>query len=42
MAALDGSECAAVECIPAKAGGAWVFKGTRTPVPIVFADLEDT
>ena len=32
MAALDWSRCAAVESIPGKVSGAWVFKGTRTPV----------
>ena len=41
MAALDWSHCPAVERIPGKVGGAWVFKGTRTPVAIVFENLED-
>jgi uncharacterized protein (DUF433 family) len=41
MAALDWSHCSAVERIPGKVGGAWVFKGTRTPVAIVFENLED-
>jgi uncharacterized protein (DUF433 family) len=41
MAALDWSRCPAVERIPGKVGGAWVFKGTRTPVAIVFENLED-
>jgi uncharacterized protein (DUF433 family) len=41
MAVLDWSECAAVESVPGKVGGAWVFKGTRTPVAIVFDNLED-
>jgi uncharacterized protein (DUF433 family) len=41
MASLDWSQCAAVESIPGKVGGAWVFKGTRTPVAIVFENLED-
>ena len=41
MAALDWSQCTAVESIPGKVSGAWVFKGTRTPVAIVFEDLED-
>lgn len=26
--------------IPGKASGAWVFKGTRTPVALVFENLE--
>jgi hypothetical protein len=34
MAALDWSECAAVESVPGKVSGAWVFKGTRTPVAV--------
>lgn len=32
MASLDWSQCPAVESIPGKVSGAWVFKGTRTPV----------
>ena len=41
MAALDWSQCPAVESIPGKVGGAWVFKDTRTPVSIVFENLQD-
>jgi uncharacterized protein (DUF433 family) len=41
MAALDWSKCAAVESIPGKVSGAWVFKDTRTPVAVVFENLED-
>ena len=41
MASLDWSQCPAVESIPGKVSGAWVFKGTRTPVAIVFENLED-
>ena len=41
MAALDWSQCPAVESIPDKVSGTWVFKGTRTPVAIVFENLED-
>lgn len=41
MAALDWSQCPAVEAIPGKVSGAWVFKGTRTPVAVVFENLED-
>jgi len=41
MATLDWSQCPAVESIPGKVGGAWVFKGTRTPVSIVFENLQD-
>jgi uncharacterized protein (DUF433 family) len=41
MAALEWSRCPAVESIPGKVSGAWVFKGTRTPVALVFENLED-
>lgn len=41
MASLDWSQCPDVESIPGKQSGAWVFKGTRTPVSIVFENLED-
>jgi uncharacterized protein (DUF433 family) len=41
MAALDWSQCPAVESIPGKVSGAWVFQGTRTPVALVFENLED-
>jgi len=41
VAALDWSQCAVVESIPGKVSGAWVFKGTRTPVAVVFENLED-
>ena len=39
--ALDWSQCAAVESIPGKVSGAWVFRGTRMPVATVFENLED-
>ena len=41
MAALEWSQCPAVESIPGKVSGAWVFKGTRTPVALVFENLGD-
>ena len=41
MAALDWSKCPAVESIPGKVSGAWVFKGTRLPVATVIENLED-
>jgi uncharacterized protein (DUF433 family) len=41
MATLDWSQCPAVESIPGKRSGAWVFKGTRTPVSTVFENIED-
>ncbi len=40
MASLDWSQCPAVESIPGKVSGAWVFKGTRMPVRTVFENLE--
>ena len=40
MTALDWSQCHAVESIPGKVSGAWVFKGTRMPVATVFENLE--
>jgi uncharacterized protein (DUF433 family) len=41
MAALDWSQCPAVERVPGKVSGAWVFRGTRMPVAAVFENLED-
>lgn len=41
MAALDWSQGPAVESIPGKVSGAWVFKGTRLPVATVIENLED-
>ena len=41
MAALDWSKCPAVESVPDRVGGAWVFKGTRLPVATVIENLED-
>lgn len=41
MATLDWSQCPAVGSIPGKVSGAWVFKGTRTPVAAIFENLED-
>jgi uncharacterized protein (DUF433 family) len=38
---LDWSQCPAVESIPSKVGGAWVFRGTRLPVATVIENLED-
>jgi uncharacterized protein (DUF433 family) len=37
---LDWSRCSAVERIPGKVGGAWVFTGTRVPVKALFENLE--
>ena len=41
MAVLDWSQCPAVESVPGKVSGAWVFRGTRMPVAAVFENLED-
>jgi len=41
MATLDWSQCSAVESVPGKVSGAWVFRGTRMPVAAVFENLED-
>jgi len=40
MSCLDWSQCSAVESIPGKVSGAWVFKDTRMPVQTVFVNLE--
>ena len=41
MATLDWSQCPAVESIPGKISGAWTFRNSRTPVKVVFENLED-
>jgi len=41
MAVLDWSQCDAVESIPDKMSGAWVFRDTRLPVATVIENLED-
>ena len=38
--ALDWSQCPAVESVPGRVGGAWVFRGTRMPVATVFENLK--
>jgi uncharacterized protein (DUF433 family) len=40
MPNLDWSQCSAVESVPGKVSGAWVFKDTRMPVQTVFLNLE--
>jgi uncharacterized protein (DUF433 family) len=37
---LDWSNCSAVERVPGKVSGAWLFKGTRVPVAALFENLE--
>jgi uncharacterized protein (DUF433 family) len=39
-AILDWSQCPAVESVPNRLSGAWVFKGTRMPVSAIFENLE--
>src|ERR1700712_1126704 len=41
MANLDWSQCPAVESVPGKVSGAWVFRDTRLPVATVIENLED-
>jgi uncharacterized protein (DUF433 family) len=41
MAILDWSQCPAVESVPGKVSGAWVFRGTRLPIATVIENLED-
>jgi len=38
---LDWTQCPAVERIPGKVSGVWLFKGTRVPVKALFENLED-
>jgi uncharacterized protein (DUF433 family) len=37
---LDWNECPAVEQVPGKVSGAWVFRATRVPVRALFENLE--
>ncbi len=37
---LDWSQCPAVERIPGKVSGEWLFRGTRVPVRALFENLE--
>lgn len=38
---LDWKNCPAVESVPDRLSGAWVFHGTRIPVSALFDNLED-
>ena len=38
---LDWSKCPAVERMPGKGGGEWLFKHSRVPVRALFENLED-
>jgi hypothetical protein len=37
---LDWSQCLAVERIPGKVSGEWLFRSTRVPVRALFENLE--
>jgi uncharacterized protein (DUF433 family) len=37
---IDWSQCPAVERVPRKVSGAWVFTATRVPVKALFENLE--
>jgi uncharacterized protein (DUF433 family) len=38
---FDWNQCHAVERVPGKVSGAWLFKGTRVPVKALLENLED-
>ena len=40
MPTLDWAKCSAVESVPGRLNGAWVFRNTRMPVSAVFENLE--
>ena len=37
---VDWSQCPAVERVPGKVSGEWLFRGTRVPVRALFENLE--
>lgn len=37
---IDWSQCPAVERVPGKVSGAWLFKNSRVPVKALFENLE--
>ena len=37
---MDWNQCPAVERVPGRVSGAWVFKDTRVPVRALFENLE--
>jgi uncharacterized protein (DUF433 family) len=39
MSTLDWSQCPAVESVPGRLSGAWVFRDTRMPISAVFLNL---
>ncbi len=40
MSTLDWSQCPDVESVPGKVSGAWVLRGTRMPISVLFENLE--
>ena len=40
MTTLDWSQCPAVESVPGRLNGAWVFRNTRMPVSALLENLE--
>lgn len=40
MHMLDWAQCPAVERIPGKVSGVWLFKDTRVPVKTLFENIE--
>ena len=38
---LDWNQCPAVERVPDRVSGAWLFRGTRVPVKALFENLEE-
>jgi uncharacterized protein (DUF433 family) len=38
---LNWSECQAVESVPGRVSGTWVFRDTRLPVATIFENLQD-
>ena len=38
---LDWNQCVAVERVPERVSGAWVFTGTRVPVRALFENLQE-
>jgi uncharacterized protein (DUF433 family) len=37
---IDWSQCSAVERIPGKVSGSWLFRDTRVPVKALFENIE--
>ena len=37
---IDWSRCSALESVPGKVSGAWVFRGTRVPVSVILKNFK--